>query len=156
MPSNNNKPPKNGWKFTAIIFITLSTIFISLSVFLVSGKLNKQESWLELGPSTNEDDENSATDNTDRYLTIKEWSIKLRIPEGLNNVVYSIDKDGADIDQLSVTTSEFDRCKEGLGTLLRSADADAIKYGNDIISPNYELNNKYYWYKFPSAPCTDN
>ena len=154
-PQSPPTPPKSGWKATAIIFIILSILLVGLAVFLVTKKLYKQECETCETSVAEEDGDETIGRDVVNYFTIKEWGIKFRIPEGLENLVYSISGDSEDVDRVSITTSDLNQCG-GRGMLLRSTDANIVKNVDGSISnPTYWLNDKYYWYQHPQSLCTE-
>ena len=108
----NSKKPRNGWKAISVVFIVLTLVFAGASGFLgyqlaqkktdlsdanssikdVKAQLKQVKKDLADAKKQNITGGTNIKDSTG-YLTIKEWGIKFKIPDGLNSIRYEINKD---------------------------------------------------------------
>ena len=170
MENNQINQPKNVWKPIAIVAISVSVILLGLSIFLLvqnsnqRAQINSQNDKSDVSDQTEDNtnvDKKPDTDISDNsqtstdYLVIEEWGVKFKIPEGLQDPIYSysLDDHGG---YITVTTLAFnaERC-QALGELTHSADPNFFKEnGGPNRSPDFHFDGYYYFYGSPQSACT--
>ncbi|MDR0591461.1 MAG: hypothetical protein LBG75_02835 [Candidatus Nomurabacteria bacterium] len=182
----DNRKPKNKWKIVAIVFMVLFLAAAGGGVFFL---LKSNSSSNELADVKKKNDDNAKTikelgnkvaelenkspespsdattgaDTSKGYLVVKEWGVKLKIPEGMTGVKYQISnqtamsqyhKDSGYSGTLELSTEWF----SGLSGCTAFGPVSLYRYKSD---PGQEpgaknlglINGYYYTYGGPQNGC---
>jgi hypothetical protein len=152
------KKKKNTWKPIAIIAIIVVVILACSSIFFAIYSNQSQDNNVEDSNESSDDSESNEPDtpavNIVNEFVIEEWGIKFFIPEGLENLTYSIEnsvENNVNISTLTVTTTDFEQYKLGILTRSTSDRTD----GSSWWRPDYSFNGYFYYNECTGFSCTN-
>lgn len=125
---------------------------------------NNQTQQNNSASQSNQSDQATQTDPNEGYVVIKEWGVRFKPIEGLNDVEYSIGNIKGSNGTASFSTSELskygDSCsasQTGMAPLGKLIRTQGVKEDATPVSTSYaaQIGDYYYQYVTPQTVCSD-